>query len=65
MNEHTMFNNVMEVLLNKIALSYVWIHPPSILKHPSVAVTNMLGSHYGHLTTKCHFSFPFLHAHRI
>ena len=45
-----------KVLLKKIAFLYVCTQPPSILKHPSVAVTNLLGSHYGQLTTSGTFS---------
>ena len=45
-----------EVLLKKIAFWYVCTQPSSILKHPSVAVTNLLGSHYGQLTTSGTFS---------
>jgi hypothetical protein len=35
---------------------HVCIQPPSILKHLSVAMTRLLGSHYGHLTTSDTFS---------
>ena len=45
-----------EVLLKKIAFWNVCTQPSSILKHPSVAVTNLLGSHYGQLTTSGTFS---------
>ena len=34
-----------EVLLKKFALLYVCIQPPAILKHPNVAMNNLLGSH--------------------
>ena len=45
-----------EVLLKKFALLYVCRQPPSILKHSSVAMSNLFESRYGQLTTNDIFS---------
>jgi hypothetical protein len=51
-----------EVLMKKFALLYVSIQPLAILKHTSVAMNNLLGSHYGQLNISDTFSsFSYMH----